>query len=217
MRDAVPYPPGVGSGIDTVVFDLGGVLIEWEPRAAFREVLPADEVQGFFEEIGFHEWNRALDAGRPMAEAEAEIDERFPHRAGVIAAYRTNFRNTLVGLVDGTADIVRELADAGLRLLALTNWSAESFPVARELFPVLNLFEAIVVSGEERVAKPDPRIFRTMIDRHTLEAERTAYIDDSAPNVAAALELGLRAVQFTGALALRRDLIRLGLPVGRRP
>ena len=206
-----------GPRIDTVVFDLGGVLIRWEPGAAFRGVLDHDDVDAFLEEIGFHEWNRELDAGRSIAEAEAEIDERFPHWAGVIAAYRTNFRQTLVGEVDGTADIVRELSDAGIRLLALTNWSAESFPVARELFPVLNLFEAFVISGEEKVTKPDLRIFRTTIERHGLQPGRTAYVDDSAANVAAAAELGLRAVPFTDAQPLRRDLIRLGLPLARRP
>jgi 2-haloacid dehalogenase len=207
----------VSPAIDTVVFDLGGVLIRWQPEAAFRGVLEPAEIDEFLTEIDFHEWNRALDAGRPMLEAEAEIEERFPHRSGVIAAYRTNFRHTLVGEVDGTADIVRELADAGVRLLALTNWSAESFPVARELFPVLSRFEAIVVSGEERLVKPDPRIFRTVIERHELDPERTVYIDDSAANVAAAGELGLVAVQFTDAWPLRRELIRLGLPLARRP
>jgi 2-haloacid dehalogenase len=200
--------------VDTVVFDLGGVLIQWDPRVAFADTLAADEIEPFLAEVGFMEWNKALDGGRPMAEAEADIDERFPHRAGVMAAYRRNFRSTLVGEVPGTADIVRELADAGIRLLALTNWSAESFPHAREMFEVLGRFEAFVVSGEERVTKPDPRIFTTTIERHGLDPARTAYIDDSAANVAAAGDLGLRALQFTDAATLRHDLAELGLPVG---
>jgi 2-haloacid dehalogenase len=203
--------------IDTVVFDLGGVLIEWDPRVAFRDTLEPDDIEVFLDEVGFMEWNKGLDGGRPMAEAEAEIDERFPHRAGVIAAYRRNFRSTLVGEVPGTADIVRELADAGVRLLALTNWSAESFPHALDLFSVLGRFESIVVSGEERMTKPDPRIFTTTIDRHALDPARTAYVDDSAANVAAAGRLGLQAVRFTDARTLRRDLAALGLPVSRRP
>ena len=203
--------------MDTVVFDLGGVLIEWDPGAAFRPVLDEPDIEPFLAEIDFYEWNKGLDAGRPMDQAEAEIDERFPHRSGVIAAYRENFRATLVGEVEGTADIVRELAEAGIRLLALTNWSAESFPHARELFPVLNLFEAIVVSGEERVTKPDPRIFRTTIERHRLDPAGTAYVDDSAANVAVAGDLGFRAIQFTAARPLRRALVGLGLPLARRP
>jgi 2-haloacid dehalogenase len=203
--------------VDTVVFDLGGVLIEWNPLAAFRDVLDEDEIEPFLEEIDFYEWNRGLDAGRSMEQAIAEIDERFPHRVGLIAAYQQNFRSTLVGEVEGTADMVRELSDAGIRLLALTNWSAESFPHARELFPVLNLFEAIVVSGEEKVVKPDSRIFRTTIERYGLDPARTAYVDDSAANVAAAAELGFRAVRFTAARPLRRALVGLGLPLARRP
>jgi 2-haloacid dehalogenase len=203
--------------VDTVIFDLGGVLIEWDPVAAFRQVLDEADIEPFLAEIDFYEWNRGLDAGRPIDQALAEIDERFPHRLGVIAAYQDNFRDTLVGEVEGTADIVRELSDAGVRLLALTNWSAESFPHARELFPVLNLFEAIVVSGEEKVTKPDPRIFRTTIERHRLDPARTAYVDDLPANVAAAGELGLQAVQFTAARPLRRALVGLGLPLARRP
>lgn len=203
--------------MDTVVFDLGGVLVQWDPAEAFRDVLDDADIEPFLAEIDFYEWNQALDAGRPMDQAIAEIDERFPHRHGVIAAYRENFRDTLVGEVEGTGDVVRELSDAGVRLLALTNWSAETFPHARELFPVLNLFEAIVVSGEERVAKPDSQIFRTTIERHRLDPARTAYVDDSAANVAAAAELGLRAIQFTAARPLRRALVGLGLPLARRP
>ncbi len=203
--------------IDTVVFDLGGVLIAWDPRMAFRDVLPAEEIQPFLDEIGFGEWNRSVDAGLSMAEAEAETDRRFPHRAGLVAAYRQNFRSTLVGEVAGTADIVRELADAGVRLLALTNWAAETFPAARELFGVLGLFEGIVVSGEERMIKPDPRIFRLLLDRHGVDAGRTAFVDDVAANVAGAARMGLHGIRFTGAKALRRELVALGLPLAQRP
>jgi 2-haloacid dehalogenase len=203
--------------IDTVVFDLGGVLVDWDPRPAFHDVLPAEEVEPFLDEIDFHDWNRGLDAGRPITEAEAEVEQRFPHRAGVIAAYRRNFRSTLVGEVPGTADIVRELADADLQLLALTNWSAESFPHALEVFPVLALFEGIVVSGAERVAKPDPRIFQILIDRHDLVPGRTAFIDDVPANVAAAQSVGLHGVEFSDARTLRRQLAALGLPLSRRP
>lgn len=203
--------------IDTVVFDLGGVLVRWDPRAAFRGVLPEEEIDPFLTEIDFARWNHALDAGRPVAEAEAEIEERFPHRAGLIAAYRHNFRSTLVGEVPGTAAIVRELADADIRLLALTNWSAESFHHAQAVFPVLSLFEGIVVSGAEKVAKPEPEIFRILIERHAVDPPSTAYVDDVPANVEAALAQGLRAVQFADAHGLRRQLATLGLPLTRRP
>jgi 2-haloacid dehalogenase len=209
--------PDVRGAVDAVVFDLGGVLVDWDPRQAFTEVLAAAEIEPFLDEIDFPGWNRGLDAGRPIADAEADIEARFPHRAGLIAAYRSNFRSTLVGEVPGTADIVRELATTDLRLLALTNWSAESFPNALELYPVLGQFEAIVVSGQERLVKPDPRIFQVLLERHGLTPERTAFIDDAPANVEAARVAGLRAVRFTDATALRRDLVALGLPLSGRP
>jgi 2-haloacid dehalogenase len=205
------------ASITTVVFDLGGVLVDWDPRRAFEGVLPADDIEPFLAEIDFHEWNRALDAGDPIEAAEADIDRRFPHRAGVISAYRRNFRSTLVGELPGTADIVRELADSGQRLLALTNWSAESFPHALATYPVLGLFDGIVVSGAERLVKPDPQIFRVLIARHDVEPTRSVFIDDSAANVASARRLGFHALQFTDARTLRRDLTALGLPLARRP
>jgi 2-haloacid dehalogenase len=203
--------------IDTVVFDLGGVVVDWDPRLAFHDVLAPDEVEPFLDEIDFHAWNRGLDAGLPISAGEADVDRRFPHRAGVIAAYRRNFRATLVGEVPGTADLVRELADADIRLLALTNWSAESFPAALETFTVLALFEGIVVSGAEQVTKPDPRIFQILIERHAVDPGCALFIDDSPANVAAAQRLGFRGLEFSYARSLRRDLAALGLPVSRRP
>jgi 2-haloacid dehalogenase len=203
--------------VDTAVFDLGGVLIEWDPRAAFRDVLPSHRVEPFLDEISFHQLNRGIDAGRPLADVEAEVDERFPHHSGVLAAYHRNFPDTLVGEVPGTSDIVRELADAGVRLLALTNWSAQTFPHARRLFEILQSFEAILVSGEELMIKPDPRIFELLIERYGIDPAGTAYVDDVAANVDAAAALGLRAVQFHDAATLRRDLAALGLPVTLAP
>jgi 2-haloacid dehalogenase len=203
--------------VDTAVFDLGGVLIHWDPRAAFRDVLPGDAVEPFLEEISFHDLNRGIDAGRRLADVEAEVDERFPHHAGVLAAYHRNFPDTLTHEIPGTADIVRELADAGVRLLALTNWSDETFPHARRMFEILRAFEAIVVSGEELMIKPDPRIFQILIDRYRLDPAATAYVDDVAVNVESAGNLGLRAVQFRDAPTLRADLSAMGLPLAARP
>lgn len=207
-----PSPP-----ISTVIFDLGGVLVDWDPRRAFTGVLDPAEVEPFLAEIDFHTWNRGLDAGRPIRQAEADIEERYPHRAGVISAYRKNFPATLVGEVPGTADVIRELGDAQLRLLALTNWSAESFPHALATYPVLSRFEGIVVSGAEGVIKPDPAVYRILIDRHAVDPAGAVFIDDSAVNVAAAQALGFRAVRFSDARALRRELRALGLPLARRP
>jgi 2-haloacid dehalogenase len=209
--------PVTKAEIDTVVFDLGGVLINWDPRVAFHDTLPDHEVDPFLAEIDFYTLNRGIDAGRALADVESEVDRLFPHRAGVLAAYHRNFPRTLTGEIPGTADVLRELDAAGLRLLALTNWSGQTFPHARELFPVLGLFEGIVVSGDERVIKPDRRIFEVLFERYDVEPSRAAYIDDSAANVAAAGELGLHAVQFVDVGRLRAELAALGLPVSPLP
>jgi 2-haloacid dehalogenase len=197
--------------VRTVVFDLGGVLIEWDPRQLYRGLLPPAEVEAFLAEIGFAEWNHRQDAGRSWDDAVAEHVRRHPHRSDLIRAYPDRFRDSLVGPIAGTVTILEELHAQGVALLALTNWSAETFPVARAAFPFLDLFDAIVVSGEEQVAKPDPRIFRILLERHRLEPGSTMFIDDSAANVEAARTAGLVAVRYEDPDALRRQLVAAGL------
>ena len=201
--------------IHTVVFDLGGVLIEWDVRHLYRKLIPADEVDAFLEEVDFVSWNHGCDAGLPWDEAVAELATRFPHRRELIAAYPQRFAESLVGSIDGSVDVLRELRDGGVPLFALTNWPAESFRHARERFDFLEWFDGIVVSGEERVAKPDPRIFQLLLDRYGLDPSRTIFVDDAPRNVEAAQAAGLHAVQFTGPPDLRRRLVEAGLPVHR--
>lgn len=194
-----------------VVFDLGGVLIDWDPRHLYRRLLPEHEVEDFLREIGFTEWNHAQDAGAPWADAVESLSARHPHRRALIAAYPQRYPETMAGPITGTVDILTELHRRGTRLLALTNWSAETFRHARETFGFLEVFEGIVVSGEEGVAKPDPRLFQLLVDRFALAPGATAFIDDSAVNVAAADAFGLEALLFRGPDLLRDDLSRLGL------
>ena len=196
--DAEPTP-------DTVVFDLGNVLIRWDPAPAFHGVLDPDDVPAFLDEIDFAAWNHQQDAGRSWDEAVRELTARHPHHADVIAAYVPNFLDTLEEMPD-TVAVLEELQEVGVRLLALTNWSAELFAVARKEFAFLDLFEGIVVSGEERVAKPDPRVFEILLERYHVEGARALFVDDSAANVAAARQAGLRGVVFTDAVALREQL-----------
>jgi 2-haloacid dehalogenase len=198
----------------TVVFDLGGVLIDWDPRHLYRRLMPEDEVEGFLDEIGFMAWNHEQDAGGSWAAAVDEHAARFPHRRNLIAAYPARFAETLDGPVDGTVEILRELHARGTRLLGLTNWSAETFPYAERTFDFLGLLEGILVSGYEGVAKPDPAVFALLVNRYDLDPARTVFVDDSPANVEAAAAAGLRALLFTGADALRRDLSRLGLLSG---
>jgi 2-haloacid dehalogenase len=194
-----------------VVFDLGGVLVDWDPRHLYRHLLPAEEVEPFLDEIGFAEWNHAQDAGGRWAEAVETLAARHPHRRELIAAYPARFSETLAGPVPGTSDVLRELHDRGTRLLGLTNWSAETYPHAEATFDFMGLFEGVLVSGVEGVAKPDPAVFRLLVERYGLEPARTVFVDDSARNVAAASAAGLRGLLFTDADRLRRDLSAMGL------
>jgi len=197
-----------------VVFDLGQVLIRWDPRHLYRRLMPEDEIDAFLDEVGFAAWNHQQDAGAswgPAVEAHAAL---FPHRRELLAAYPARFPETLDGPVEGTVAILRELHAAGTRLVALTNWSAELFPHAEATFGFLSLFEGIVVSGREGVAKPDPAVFDLLLSRYRLDPAATVFVDDSPANVEAAAGAGLQARLFTDAEILRRDLSRLGLLSG---
>jgi 2-haloacid dehalogenase len=198
----------VAGPVKAVVFDLGGVLIDWDPRYLFRKLL-ADEaaVEEFLATVCTPEWNAEQDRGRPFAEGVAELVERHPAHAAAIAAYAERWEEMLGGVIPGTVELLAELRAAGMPLYALTNWSAETFGVARERFELLAWFDGVVVSGEERLIKPDPRFFRLLLERFGLAPESTFYVDDSEANVEAARRLGLDAVRFSDPRQLRRELV----------
>ena len=203
--------------LDAVIFDLGGVVLGWEPERAFEQVMPAEEVAEFLRRIDFADWNRRNDGGRTFDEAEAELIARFPEAEGVIHGYREHFAHTLSGMVPGTAAVIAELGQAGIALSALTNWSGETFPIARERFGILRRFSTILVSGDERLLKPDPAIFALACEREGLDPAGTVFVDDSPRNAAAASEFGLIGLQFTDAEQLRSDLVGLGALGARVP
>jgi 2-haloacid dehalogenase len=190
--------------LSAVIFDLGGVVLQWQPERAYEQVLAPDEVAGFLDRIDFHRWNRRNDGGHSFDAAEAELIEQFPDDRDAVLAYRRYFAHTLTGMVPGTSAVIAELGQAGIALSALTNWSGETFPVARERFGILDRFSAILVSGEEKLLKPDPAIF-------ALACERAGVVKE-----AAARDFGLTAIRFTGAEALRDDFAALGLLGPRR-
>lgn len=195
-----------------VVFDLGGVLIDWNPRYLYRKLFD-DEVamEAFLAEVVTQEWNARQDAGRPWAEAIEVLVREHPEQRDLIAAYWHRWEETLGEAIAPTVEVLDELRAAGVRLLALTNWSAATFALARPRFPFLDWFEGIVVSGEVMLAKPDPRVFRHMLDLHGLDPAATVFIDDSATNVRAAADLGMIGIRFDDAATLRRQLVGLGL------
>jgi 2-haloacid dehalogenase len=190
-----------------VVFDLGGVLIDWDPRYLYRKLL-ADEaaVEEFLATVCTPAWNAEQDRGRPFAEGVAELVERHPDQAAAITAYHQRWPEMLGGEVPGAVELLAELRANGVPLYALTNWSAETFRFARERFAWLDWFSGVLVSGEERLVKPEPAIYQLLADRFGLAPEATFFVDDSEANVAAARELGFDAVRFTGPGQLRREL-----------
>jgi 2-haloacid dehalogenase len=201
--------------LDAVIFDLGGVLIDWNPRHLYRKLFDDEAaMETFLREVCAPAWNLEQDRGRPWAQAIAELSAQHPDKAGLIAAYRRRWPEMLNGPIAGTVAILEQLHDAGVRLFALTNWSAETYPYAEQLYPFLARFRAVVVSGRIGLIKPEAAIYRHAIARFGVEPARTLFIDDSASNVAGAEAAGLRAIRFTGPEALLRDLAALGLPVG---
>jgi 2-haloacid dehalogenase len=203
------------SSVDTVVFDLGGVLVDWNPRHLYRKIFVGDEpaMEAFLADVCNTAWNEKQDRGRPWAEAVAEAIALHPAHASSIRAYRERWDEMLNGALEETVQVLDELHRGGVRLLALTNWSAETFHVAQERFGFLAKFEGVLVSGQEGLMKPEPEIFQLLIRRYGLTPSRTLFIDDVSKNVDAATEQGLRAVQFIGAQQLRNDLKQFGLPV----
>jgi 2-haloacid dehalogenase len=202
------------AAIRGVVFDLGNVLIEWNPRRLYRKLF-ADEAEmtWFLTEVCHKDWNLEQDRGRPWAEGIEEACARHPDRRAQIEAYHRRWEETMGGAIEGSVAILKELKAAGLPVFALTNWSAETFPVALERFDFLQWFDARIVSGEVGVVKPEPAIYRLMIERSGLPAGALAFIDDGPRNVAAAEAMGLTGLVFTGADKLRADLKALGLPL----
>lgn len=203
--------------IEVVVFDLGGVLLDWNPRYLFRQLFnDAEAMEHFLAEVCSQEWNERQDAGRPWREAVADLVARYPDQAAMIIAYHERWPEMLSGEMADSVQVLKELKAQGLRLYALTNWSHETFPVARKRYAFLDWFQGIVVSGEEKLIKPDPAIFHTLLTRYDITPSRAVFIDDSPRNVAVAADIGLRAVRFVNAQRLRQDLIALGLPITSR-
>ncbi len=195
-----------------VVFDLGGVLIDWDPRHLYRQLFDdADEMEAFLEEVELAAWNTRQDAGGSWAEAIERLAAEHPARRELIEAFHRRWPETLAGEIPGTVAILAELRQAGVRILALSNWSAETFPVALERFPFLGWFEGIVISGEVGAIKPDRRMFERLIERSGIEPADALFVDDADANVRSAARLGFHALRFTGADALRAELVRLGL------
>lgn len=199
--------------VNAVVFDLGGVLIDWNPRYLYRRLFQGDEtgMEHFLANVCTQAWNERQDAGRSAAEAENELLARFPQHTAYIRAYYRDFDYMLRGALEETVRVLEALDARGAALYALSNWSAETFPIARRRFPFLSRFRDIVVSGDLKIKKPDPRIFAHLISRNALTPAATLFIDDSPVNVEAARAAGWQAHNFTDAARLADELRARGL------
>ena len=201
--------------IDNVVFDLGGVLIDWDPRHVYRHVFDDEqEMERFLADVCSAEWNSRQDAGRPWVEAIAELVAEHPEYEAEIRAYRDRWTEMLGGPIDATVRVLGELKASGRqRLYGLSNWSAETFVVARQMpeYAFLGWFDGLVISGEIGICKPDPAIFEHLLDRYRLDPARTLFIDDQARNVEVAGTLGIATILFEGGNQLRAELERLGI------
>lgn len=198
----------------TVVFDLGGVLIDWNPRFLYRRLFDDPvQMEHFLAQVCTPAWNLELDGGASMDVAISALQRAHPEHAAAIAAWRDRWPEMLGGAISGTVEILEELHAAGVPLFALTNWSRHTWPHARDRFGFLERFDAILVSGDERMRKPDPRFYRLLEQRCGVDLASSVFIDDHPANVEGARALGMAAVRFTTPGALRGELRGLGLPV----
>jgi 2-haloacid dehalogenase len=196
-----------------LVFDFGGVLIDWNPRHLYRKLFAdePDAVERFLTEIGFIEWNALQDKGRPFAVAVAELSEKFPHYGDLIRAYDERWEESITGPIQATVDILRKLKEAKYPLYGLSNWSAETFRRIRHKYSFMDWFDEIVISGEVKLIKPDPRIYSLLLERVGRKAEECLFIDDSEANVITANQLGFKIIRFESPGQLLNELQRLGI------
>jgi 2-haloacid dehalogenase len=199
--------------IDAIIFDLGGVLIDWNPSYVFDKMFDDEEKKKhFFENICTSDWNEKQDAGRPLEEATQELVRKHPEWKEYIEAYYGRWTEMLGGPIHETVDILRELKEKGeYKIFALTNWSAELFPIALERYDFLHWFDARVVSGEEKTRKPFPEFYELILKRFHLTAEETLFIDDNVRNAKAAEQFGIKTIIFNSPAQLRDELIEMAV------
>lgn len=194
--------------IEAIVFDLGGVLIDWKPEYLYRKIFASEaEMQDFLSGVCTPEWNEQQDAGRSLQEGTGHLVKIFPHYEKQINAFYDRWEEMLGGAIDGTVEILRCLKEKkNVSLYALTNWSAETFPIALERFEFLHWFQGIVVSGAEKSRKPFLDFYHLIITRYHLSPARTLFIDDNLRNIQGASEAGFQTIHFTSPGQLTQSL-----------
>jgi 2-haloacid dehalogenase len=202
------------SKIDTIIFDLGGVLIDWNPEYVYLDVFNGDQnkVDWFLNTICTSDWNIEQDAGRTFHDATEFLVKKHPEYEEWIRIYYDRWEDMLGGTIKETVALLNSIKKANShKLYALTNWSEEAFPVALQRYDFLNHFEGIVVSGEEKTRKPFPKIYEIILDRYKITPERSIFIDDNFENIQGAEKLGIKGIHFNSSKQLKDDLIKLGV------
>ena len=195
------------SEIKNIVFDFGGVLVDWNPHHLYDNYFGSEEkATWFLENICLYSWNLQMDGGKPFAEGVAELSALHPEWAEAIEVYHTRWVEMIGGEVEGTAELVRRLKAAGYGVYGLTNWSMETYPMIRDSYEVFSLFDGVVVSGEEHLLKPQREIYECLLERYGLQAAESVFIDDNADNVAGAEAVGMEAIRFENAHQAEREL-----------
>ncbi len=187
------------NSINTIIFDLGGVLIDWNPEYVYLDVFDGDreKMQWFFNNICTHDWNENQDAGYPLQKATEERVALFPEHEELIRMFYGRWEEMLGDAIEGTVAILKSLIDnPNFKVVALTNWSHETFPIALDRFEFLHWFEGIIVSGTEKTRKPFPEIYKLTLDRFNLTAETSVFIDDNLRNIKAAEAMGITGIHF---------------------
>jgi len=197
---------------NTIIFDLGGVLIDWNPRYVYRTIFKTEEeIDWFFENIATHDWNENQDAGYPLDAATEDLVKIHPDWENEIRAYYGRWTEMLGGPIEETVEIFRQLKQSGLKTYALTNWSAETFPIALDRYEFLHWFDGRLVSGEEKTRKPFPDFYQKLIDRYSINPAQAIFIDDNLKNIKAGEAMGIKGIHFTGAVGLILELKNLGV------
>ena len=199
--------------INTIIFDLGGVLIDWNPKYVYKTIFQDEkDMDWFFQNICTFDWNEEQDAGRTIAEANEILIRKHPDHEANIRAYYDRWEEMLAGPIEETVEILRELKrNPELKLYALTNWSAETFPVALKKYEFLHWFDGRIVSGEEKLRKPFPEIYRRLVNKFSIDAGAALYLDDNTRNLVPAKELGMATIHFQNPGQFRRELMARNL------
>ncbi|SEC14884.1 2-haloacid dehalogenase [Rhizobiales bacterium GAS191] len=198
--------------IDTVVFDIGNVLLDWNPRYLYRKIFAdEDRMEWFLANICTPAWNLEQDRGRSFADAVGLLTERNPEWAQEIRAFDERWEETIAGEIQGSLQLLARLKRAGVPIYAITNFSYEKYLQAAKRFAFFADFDGVVVSGRERLLKPDAAIYRLFLERYGVEASRSLFVDDSLTNVEGARRVGMNAVQFRDAEGLAADLASFGV------